>query len=110
MLGKQPNISHLRIFGCTINVPFAPTQRTKMGSQRRLGISVGFDYPSIIRYLAPLTSDVLIAHFVDCHFNESVFSPLGGEKFVLEERQEITWNASTKSHFDHHTNQCELKV
>ena len=85
VLGKQPNISHLRIFGCTIYVPIVPTQRTKMGPQRRLGIYVGFDHPSIIRYLAPLTSDVLIPHFVNCHVNESVFSPLGGEKFVLED-------------------------
>ena len=42
VFGKQPNISYLRIFGCAINVPIAPTQRTKMGSQRRLGIYVGF--------------------------------------------------------------------
>ena len=33
MLGKQPNISHLRIFGCAVYVPIAPTQRTKMGLQ-----------------------------------------------------------------------------
>ena len=28
---KQPNISHLGIFGCTVYVPIAPTQRIKMG-------------------------------------------------------------------------------
>ena len=39
-----------------------------------------------------------------------VFLPLGGEKSVSEERQEITWNASTMSHFDSRTNQCELEV
>ena len=33
VLGKQPNISHLRIFGCAVYVPIAPTQRTKMGLQ-----------------------------------------------------------------------------
>ena len=55
VLGKQPNISHLRIFGCAVYIPIAPTQRTKMGPQRRLGIYVGFDSPSIIRYLEPLT-------------------------------------------------------
>jgi len=27
-----------------------------------------------------------------------------------EARQEITWNNSTLSHFDHRTNQCELEV
>ena len=30
-LGKPPNISHIRIFGCAIYVPIAPTHRTKMG-------------------------------------------------------------------------------
>ena len=33
VLGKQPNISHLRIFSCAVCVPIAPTQRTKMGPQ-----------------------------------------------------------------------------
>ena len=82
MLGKQPNISHLRIFGCAVYVPIAPTQCTKMGPQRRLGIYVDFDSPSIIRYLEPLTGDVFTARFADCHFNENVFSLLGGEKSI----------------------------
>ena len=86
LLGKQSNISHLRIFGCAVYVPIAPTQRTKMGSQRRLGIYVGFDFPSIIRYLELLIGDVLIARFADCHFNESVIPSLGGEKSVPKER------------------------
>ena len=76
MLGKQPNISHLQIFGCAVYVLITPTQRTKMGSQRRLGIYVGFDSPSIIRYLEPLTGDVFTTRFADCHFNESVFPSL----------------------------------
>ena len=76
-LENNQNISHLRIFGCAVYVPIAPTQRTKMGPQRRLGVYVGFDSPSIIRYLEPLTGDVFIAHFADCHFNESVFPSLG---------------------------------
>ena len=80
MLGKQPNISHLQIFGCAVYVLITPTQRTKMGSQRRLGIYVGFDSPSIIRYLEPLTGDVFTARFADCHFNESVFPSLEGRK------------------------------
>ena len=48
--------------------------------------------------------------FADCHFNETKFPPLGGEKSILEERQEITWNASTLSHFGPRTNQYELEV
>ena len=81
-----------------------------MSPQCRLGIYVGFDSPSIIKYLEPLTGDVFRAKFADCHFNETVFPPLGGEKSILEEQQEITWNASTLSHFDHRTNPCELEV
>ena len=86
VLGKQPNISHLLIFDCAIYVPIAPTQCTKMSPQRRLVIYVGFDSPSIIRYLEPLTEDVFIARFTDCHFNENVFPPLGGEKLVPGEQ------------------------
>ena len=80
-----------------------------MGPQRRLRIYVGFDSPSIIRYLEPLTRDVFTTRIVDCHFNESVFPPLGGEKLVPKERREITLNASTMSQFDPCTNQYELE-
>ena len=71
---------------------------------------MGYDSPSIIRYLEPLTGDVFTARFADCHFNENLFPPLGGEKSVPEKRREITWNASLMSHFDPRTNQSELKV
>ena len=110
IMGKQPNISHLRVFGCLVHVPIPAPQRTKMGPQRRLGIYVGFDSPSIISYLEPLAGDIFRARFIDCHFNETVFPPLGGEKSIPEERREITWNASTLSHFEPRTNQCELEV
>ena len=33
ILGKQPNISHLQIFGYAVYIPITPTQRTKMGLQ-----------------------------------------------------------------------------
>ena len=44
------------------------------------------------------------------HLNETIFSPLGGEELVLEERREIIWNTLTLTHLDSHTNQCELEV
>ena len=81
-----------------------------MSLRGRLGIYVVFYSPSIIKHLEPLTRDVFIARFADCHFNESVFPPLEGDKSISEERREITWNAFTMSHFDPHTNQCELEV
>ena len=110
VLGQQPNIFHFRIFGCAVYVPIAPPQQTKMGSKRKLGIYVGFDSPSINRYLEPLTGDAFKARFEDRHFNETVFPPLGGEKSLPETRREITWNVSMLSNFDPGTNQCELEV
>ena len=78
--GQEPNISHLRIFGCAVYVPIAPPQRTKMGPQRRLGIYVGYESVSIIRYLEPLIGDDFTARLADCQFDEANFSSLGGRK------------------------------
>jgi hypothetical protein len=58
--GQPPNIFHFRIFGCAVYVPIASLQRTKMGPQRRLGIYIGFDSPSIIRYFEPLIDDIFL--------------------------------------------------
>ena len=107
VLGQIPNLSHLRVFGCVVQVPIAPPQRTKMGPQRRSGIYIGFDSPSIIKYLEPLTGDMFRARFADCHFNEVNFPLLRGDKLPKEERREIIWNASSMSHLDLHTTQCD---
>ena len=40
VIDYEPNISYLRTFGCAVQVPISPPQRTKMGLQRRLGIYV----------------------------------------------------------------------
>jgi len=82
--GREPDISYLRVFGCAVYVPIAPPQRTKMGPQRRLGIYVGFESPSIIKYLEPLMGDLFTARFVDCQFDETVLPALGGEKQQLK--------------------------
>ena len=65
--GHQPNIYHLRIFGCVVYV-FVPSQNTKMSPQRRLGIYVGFDCLSIIKYLKHMMDDIFVARFVGCSF------------------------------------------
>ena len=83
--GYQPNISHLRVFGCVVYVPIAPTHRPKLGPQHRLGIYVDFQYASIINYIEPLTREVFTAQFADCHFDENLFPPLGGDKPISEE-------------------------
>ena len=79
-----------------------------MGPQRRLGIYVGYESPSIIKYLEPLTGDIFTARFADCHFNESVFPTLGEGK--IKPKKEIGWNELSLSHFDPRTKQCELEV
>ena len=58
-------------------MPIAPPLRTKMGHQRKMGIYVSYDSPSIVRYLEPLTGDLFTARFADCHFDEKVFPSLG---------------------------------
>ena len=54
--GYQPNISHLRVFGCAVYIPIAPTHRPKLGPQHRLGIYVGFQYASIINYIEQIVT------------------------------------------------------
>ena len=44
------------------------------------------------------------------HFNETIFSLLGGKEPIPKERCEIIWNALTLTYLDPCTNQCELEV
>ncbi|KAM2057778.1 hypothetical protein FF1_030248 [Malus domestica] len=83
-----------------------------MGPQRKMGIYVGYDSPSIVCYLEPLTGDLFTTRFVDCHFDETVFSSLGGDKHanILVERCELSWYAPTMSHLDPCTAQSETEV
>nr|GEV30249.1 putative copia-like polyprotein [Tanacetum cinerariifolium] len=108
VFGHELNISHLRIFGCAVYVSIAPPQHTKMGPQRRMGIYVRYDSPSIIRYLEPSTGDLCTARFAGCHFNESVFLTLGGDKKQLG--SEISWNELSLSHLDPRTKECKQEV
>ncbi|KAK9910278.1 hypothetical protein M0R45_034246 [Rubus argutus] len=82
-----------------------------MGPQRRMGIYVGFESPTIIRYVEPLTGDLFTARFADCHFDETVFPSLGGDKNVTiqQERRELSWPVPTLSHNDPPTAQRETK-
>ncbi|GJY92150.1 retrovirus-related pol polyprotein from transposon TNT 1-94 [Tanacetum coccineum] len=106
--GQEPNISHLRIFGCAVYVPITPTQRTKMGPQRRLGIYVGYETFSIIRYIEPLTGDLFTTCFADCHFNETVFPRLGGVK--KNQEKYVIWCEPSLLYLDPRTKQCETKI
>ena len=89
-----------------------PPLRTKMGPQRKMGIYVGYDSPSIVRYLEPLTGDLFTVRFADCHFDETVFPSLWGDKHanVPIERRKMLWYAPTMSHLDPCTAQSETEV
>ena len=45
-----------------------------------MGIYVGYESPSIIKYLEPLIGDLFMAWFTDCHFDELSFSKIRGRK------------------------------
>jgi hypothetical protein len=107
--GKEPSISHLRIFGSSVYVPIPPPQRTSMGPHRKLGIYVGYETPSIIKYSEPMTGDLHTARYADCVFDEDHFPALGGERHP-EECWEIEWNATWMQSLDPHTSESELEV
>ena len=85
-----------------------------MGPQRRLGIYVGFNSPSIIRFLEPTTSDLFTAKFADCHFNETMFPSIGTPKIEMAAKQKpvkvFSWNEKNLSQFDLRTPECENEV
>ena len=51
-----------------------------------------------------------MTYCADYHFNKTIFSPLGREESIPEERHEIIWNALTLTYLDPCTNHCELEV
>jgi hypothetical protein len=108
--GDPPRISHLRKFGCAVYIPISPPQQTAMGPHRKIGIYVGYQSPSIIKYLEPLTGDLFTARFADSIFNEEHFPALGGELVYQKECREINWDTNRISSSDPRTNETELQV
>jgi hypothetical protein len=60
-----------------------------MAPHRKIGIYVGYQSLSIIKYLEPLTGDLFTARFADSIFNEEHFPTLGGELEYQKECREI---------------------
>jgi hypothetical protein len=108
--GNPPNISHLRKFGCVVYTLVSPPQRTAMGPHRKLGIYVGYQSPSIIKYLAPLTGDLYTTRFADCIFNEDHFPTLGGEFKYPNDWQEVNWDDKSILSSHPRTQESELQV
>ncbi|KAK6151963.1 hypothetical protein DH2020_014598 [Rehmannia glutinosa] len=84
-----------------------------MGPQCRFGIYVGFDSPSVIRYLEPTTGDLFTARFVDCHFDETTFPSMGRDKVILDKQkpvENISWNEQSLSDGSKATFKTESEV
>jgi hypothetical protein len=79
-----------------------------MAPHRNLVIYVGYHSPSIIKYLEPLTCDLLIARYADCIFNEVYFLALRGEYEYHSECQEINWDDKSIISLDPHSKESEL--
>ena len=73
-----------------------------MGPHQKLGIYVGYETPSIIKYLEPMTRDLHTARYADCVFDEDHFPALGGDTHP-EEYQKIVWNATGMQSLDPRT-------
>ena len=78
--GKMPNVFHLRTFGCRVWVPVSEPQLKTIGTHHLEGIYIGFDSPSVIRYLSIPAGSFLRAQFQNSHFDENIFPSLPNTK------------------------------
>ena len=80
-----------------------------MGPQRKEGIYVGCESPSIIKYLDPSTGNILRGRFDDFFFDEENFPCLVGQS---NPSRDLNFNAlSTPNMFpDPRTQECEREV
>jgi hypothetical protein len=81
-----------------------------MGPHRKLEIYVGYQSPSIIKYLEPLTGDLFTTRYADCIFDEDHSPALGGEIIPHKQYQEINWDAIAISNHDPRTSEYEFQV
>jgi hypothetical protein len=78
--GQKPDISHFRVFGCQVWIPTVEPKRTTISKHRIEGVYVGFDSPSIIRYLIPSTGIMHKARFQNSKFDENKFPSISSTK------------------------------
>ena len=71
--GRKPDVFHFQVFGCQVWVPAPEPQRTTISKHRIAGVYVGFDSPSVIRYLTPSTGVLHKASFQNSQFDENSF-------------------------------------
>jgi hypothetical protein len=81
-----------------------------MDSHMKLGIYVGFQSPSILKYLEALTGDLFTIRFADCIFNDDHISALGGDNKFINDGREIVWDEKTIISSDPRTKEIDLQV
>jgi hypothetical protein len=81
-----------------------------MGPHTRMEIYVGYQSPSILKYLEPLTGDLFTARLADCICNEDHFSTLGGDNKFITNGWEINWYDKSILSSDPYTKEIELQV
>jgi hypothetical protein len=81
-----------------------------MSPHRRMGIYVGFQFPSILKYLEPLTGDLFTTRFVDCIFNEDYFLALGGDNKFINDGREIDWDDKSILSSDPRIKETKLQI
>jgi hypothetical protein len=106
----QPSISHLQKFGCDVHTPISPPKRTSMSSHRRMGIYVGYQSPSILKYLEPSTGDLSTTRFADCIFNEDHFPGFRGDNKFINDGHEINWDDKSILSSDPRTKETEIQI
>jgi hypothetical protein len=90
--------------------PISPPKRISMGPHMRMRIYVGFQSPFNLKYLEPLTGDLLTVWFADCIFNEDHFLALGGDKKFINDGREIDWDDKSFLSSDPRTKETELQI
>jgi hypothetical protein len=81
-----------------------------MGPHSTMGIYVGFQSSSILKYLEPLTGDLFTARFVDCIFNDDHFLALGVYNKFIYDGQEIDWDDKSILSSNPRIKETELQV
>jgi hypothetical protein len=71
---------------------------------------VGFQSPSILKYLEPLIGDLCMARIANHIFNEDHFSALGGDNKFIDDGQVIIWDDKTILSSDSHTKEIDLQI
>jgi hypothetical protein len=81
-----------------------------MGPHRKMGIYVGFQSPSILKYLESLMGYLFTAWFADCIFNEDHFLTLGGDNKFIDDTQEIVGDDKIILSSNSRTKEIDLQV